>query len=290
MLLSDFIKQAVASLSALYPESEARSIVTRLLEERLGVRSYTHIIEPGREVPGDAEPGLGEDLRRLEAGEPLQYVLGFAEFCGRRFRVDGRVLIPRPETEEITLEVCRRASAMHAPRVLDLCTGSGCIAWSIALEVPGADVVGVDLSEDALEVAAGQFSGMELAARPPRFVTADVLAPNMDLTALTGGDAADVIVSNPPYILESEKSAMASNVLDFEPDMALFVPDGDPLRFYRAVCGIAKRFLSPGGFGAVEINEALGPETQALFDAAGFRFTELKTDFRGKTRSLFFCK
>ena len=290
MLLSDFIKQAVASLSALYPESEARSIVTRLLEERLGVQSYTHLVEPGREVPASDIPGLGEDLHRLEAGEPLQYVLGFAEFCGRRFRVDGRVLIPRPETEEITLEVCRRASAMHAPRVLDLCTGSGCIAWSVALEVPGAEVVGVDLSEDALAVAAGQFSGMELAARPPRFVTANVLAPDMDLTALTGWDAADVIVSNPPYILESEKSAMASNVLDFEPDMALFVPDGDPLRFYRAVCGIAKRFLSPGGFGAVEINEALGPDTQALFDAAGFRFTELKTDFRGKTRSLFFCR
>lgn len=288
MLLSDYVKEAVAALEALYPLEEARAVVSRLLRERLGVEPYTHIVEPGREVPEQALAGLHRDLRRLSAGEPLQYVLGFAEFCDRRFAVDGRVLIPRPETEEMTLEVCRRASAMREPRVLDLCTGSGCIAWSIALDVSGAEVVGVDLSAGALEVASGQFAGTELAARAPRFVTGDVLSPDLNLRDLTGWEAADIIVSNPPYIRELEKPLMACNVLDYEPDMALFVPDSDPLCFYGAVCRIAKRFLAPGGWGAVEINEALGPETQALFVAAGFRFTELQTDFRSKNRFLYF--
>ena len=150
MLLADFIRRAAASLENLYPSPEARGLVLMLCGERLGVERYTHVVEPQTPVPADREAGLEDDLRRLCAGEPIQYVLGFTEFCGRRFSVGPGVLIPRPETEQLVAEAVAELRGRPAPRVLDLCTGSGCIAWSLALEVPEAEVIGVDLSEEAL--------------------------------------------------------------------------------------------------------------------------------------------
>ena len=170
MLLKDFIRENTASLCALYPEAEARSIVMRLCEERLGVHSYTHIVDPSYILTQEEQ--LREDMRRLQTGEPLQYVLGFVEFCGRRFKVDGRVLIPRPETELLVEEALKFARSLdHPARILDLCTGSGCIAWTLALELPDSEVVAVDISEDALAVARSQFP--ESADRV-RFVQADI--------------------------------------------------------------------------------------------------------------------
>lgn len=238
MRLAEFQKKATADLSRLFPEQEARSIVSLLITERLGVPSYTAVTEPEREI---ATVQLEKDMERLLAAEPVQYVLGFAEFYGRRFRVTPDVLIPRPETEELVEAVlsCREISS---PRILDLCTGSGCIAWTLALEIPGSTVVGVDISDAALDVAKGQFDDPRVT-----FVKGDVLSE-------IGKSQFDVIVSNPPYVTESERAEMRRNVLDYEPALALFVPDDDPLKFYRALARHAEGLLAPGGYGIFEVN------------------------------------
>ena len=256
----------------------------RLCVERLGVESYTHVVEPGFEIPGEKLGGLQEAIGRLARGEPLQYVLGFEEFCGRRFRVGPGVLIPRPETEELVRVALKRLP--EGGGALDLCTGSGCIAWTLALDRPGASVVGVDLSEDALAIARCQFGEPPQAAMAPSFIKADVL----EVPDEWSGAPLDVITANPPYIRESERTLMHANVLEHEPALALFVPDSDPLRFYRAVALWAGRFLRPGGFGIVEINEELGAATAAIFAAAGFGEVKVAHDFRGKERFVSFVK
>lgn len=277
MLLADFIRDGAARLEKLYPSPEARGLVLMLCRELLGVTNYTHIVEPQTAVPDAMLPELEGDLQRLCAGEPIQYVLGVAEFCDRRFSVGPGVLVPRPETELLVAEAVRTLQEMdlaRAPRVLDLCTGSGCIAWSIALDVRDAEVTGVDLSETALAFARNQFSGS------PTFLQADVL----DTEQAFDGGPFDLIVSNPPYVLERERALMRPNVLDWEPALALFVPDDDPLLFYRAVARWAQRFLRPGGVGLVEINEALGPETADVFREAGFKNVQNLPDFYKKMR------
>ncbi len=272
MLLSQFIRESTAALEALYPPQEAKGLVVRLDEHILGVSSYAHIVEPGLEVPADKLPALSAALGRLLAGEPLQYVLGVQEFCGRPFRVSPSVLIPRPETEQLVQEA--EKGLRPGMQVLDLCTGSGCIAWTLALDVPGCSVTAVDISEEALKVARGQFP--EPAG--PLFIQADVL----DVPEAFPGAPFDLIVSNPPYIRESEKARMHRNVLEHEPELALFVPDSDPLLFYRAISLWARRFLSPRGRCIVEINEELGEETAALF--AGFGRVRVIRDLFSRER------
>lgn len=279
MLLSDFIRDGARRLETLYPSPEARGLVLMLCAEKLGTTSYTHIVEPQTPVPEDRLAELEEDLRRLAGGEPIQYVLGVAEFCGHRFAVGPGVLVPRPETELLVADAVRLLREMEldrAPRVLDLCTGSGCIAWSIAKEVLDAEVIGVDLSETALGYARRQFPG----ETGPTFLQADVLDTEQDFPYGTF----DLIVSNPPYVLERERAQMRPNVLEHEPALALFVPDDDPLRFYRAVARWAQRFLRPGGAGVVEINETLGPETAAVFRDAGLKNVQNVPDFYEKIR------
>ena len=290
MLLADFLKEGTQSLEPLYPAAEARNLVLMLCEELIGTQSYTHIIEPQFVVDKKDEPALKAGLERLKKGEPIQYVTGVSEFCGHRFHVSPDVLIPRPETEILVQEAIKIAGKRANPvRVLDLCTGSGNIAWSVALGVPGVQVVGVDLSDGALGVARGQAFAFELkstGAIPPVFVKADVLDPAQEFPY----GPFDLILSNPPYIMEKEKSLMRRNVLDYEPAQALFVPDGDPLLFYRAIAAWSRRFLSAEGVGLTEINEELGADTQAVFTAEGFRDVELVKDFFDKTRFVFYKK
>ena len=251
MYLADYYRHAASDLEALYPAPEARSIVSMLLQERLGVQNYTWITEPQREIGPAAKSGLDADMKRLVAGEPIQYVLGKAEFYGRTFRVTPDVLIPRPETEELVEAVLKETTtAGGKSRILDLCTGSGCIAWTLALEISDSVLIGVDISDGALEVARSQSEAAGLPAKERvSFRQADVLAPDLPLEG-----PFDIITANPPYVLESERSEMRRNVLDYEPGLALFVPDGDPLRFYRAIARHARVLLAPGGFGIFEAN------------------------------------
>ena len=298
MLLNNFIDESEYRLSAIYPPKEAHSIIMILCEERMGVKSYTHIVDPMFEIPADQVPGLHSDVERLSAGEPLQYVLGYSDFCDRRFTVNSHVLIPRPETEILAREVVKIGGRTQRMRVaygkearpveiLDLCTGSGCIAWTLALSIPFSHVVGVDVSAEALEVAASQKFPEDLSAGPysaPEFIWGDILESGCEFGQY------DILVANPPYIRESEKASMRKNVLDYEPAIALFVSDKDPLVFYRSIADIAMRDLVDGGKGFVEINEELGERTKDLFVAAGFREVTIVKDIYAKDRFISFVK
>lgn len=334
-------------LAAQYPGQEARETVYALFSAVLGTQRYTHIIEPSYDVPGSKSDEALRLLGRLAAGEPLQYILGTAEFYGRNFHVAPGVLIPRPETEllcKIALDrivsqmlpgfssktqtdslpdgISSKSSKDISPsssdkalRIADLCTGSGCIAWTMAAELAGrslpCDILAVDLSQDALDIAsAQQIEG----CTSPRFLRADVLGTASDScvdktfsdcgTVMSGNHNEnftndcpkslckaipetgqfDVILSNPPYVRDSEKALMRSNVLDHEPHMALFVPDTDALRFYSVIAAFAASHLASGGFCLVEINEALGPDTAECFRSAGFSRVEILRDLSSKPR------
>ncbi len=214
-----------------------------------------------------------EDLKRHR---PIQHIIGYTDFCGCRIEVSPDVLIPRPETEEIVEWILHNFTFHHSPfTILDLCTGSGCIAIALKKAFPAADVTAVDVSPEALEIARqnAKNNGVEV-----RFVEGDVLGGVDGLNGSYG-----LIVSNPPYVRDSERAQMAANVLDYDPALALFVPDDDPLRFYRAIATIAKEHLAVLGQVVVEINEALAEETCAVFKAQGFN-PKVHEDFRGKPR------
>ena len=295
MLLSQFIKDGTAALEGLYPTAEARTIVLILCEHILGTKNYTHIVEPSYEIAQSKEAPLTAALERLKGGEPIQYVTCHVEFCGHDFKVNKGVLIPRPETELLcrtAIEIGNRIRRMRIPygkkaepvRILDLCTGSGCIAWTVALAIPGATVVGVDISEEALSVARSQDFTQKIKeaedAKAPLFVKADVLDTEQDF----GYGPFDLVLSNPPYIMDKEKPLLRKNVLDYEPSSALFVPDDDPLVFYRAIARWSEKLLTHEGMGLTEINEVLGPQTEGLFKESGFPSTEMIKDFYDKNR------
>lgn len=288
MKLKQLITESVKTVSRCYPEEEAREMVFAYLEYAFGTKKYTHIIEPEYEISEEGMSQAQYAFGRMASGEPLQYVTGEAYFYGRRFSVTPSVLIPRPETEILCQSVLSSSGAERDARILDLCTGSGCIAWTLALELPGVQVTAVDISDDALKVASGQDFSEEIsrsAALKPDFIKADVLA-----TPLAELGQFDVLTSNPPYVMESEKALMRRNVLDHEPELALFVTDEDPLIFYRAVALWASALLKPEGFGIVEINEALGAETAAVFAEAGMVDVNIVTDLPGKERFVSFRK
>ena len=274
--------KGVERLMEIYQEQEAREIVFACLEHFAGTKRHTHIVEPQYDVAEEQVSVVMTAFERLAAGEPLQYVTGKAYFYGREFRVTSDTLIPRPETE-LLCRMAVEAAGKPNPRVLDLCTGSGCIAWTLALELPKSAVEAVDISDGALAVASSQDFLDEMAqtgATAPAFIKADVLA---GLSSFAGKQY-DIILSNPPYVMDKEKALMRSNVLDHEPHLALFVPDADPLLFYRAVAEWASVLLAPDGVGVVEINEALGEETAEVFRLMGFAKAEVIKDLYEKDR------
>lgn len=298
MFLTQLIRLGNEVVSRMYPEREAREMVFAFLEHRLGTKRHTHILDPDYEVPDDVVSAVLAAFDMMAGGKPLQYVTGAADFYGRQFHVTPDVLIPRPETEllcRLALDLVKASSG--SLRILDLCTGSGCIAWTMALEMPGAEVTAVDISDNALEIAAGQDFAAEMAhtgAHRPHFIKADVLSDEIlsilheNLPYKSSEDPSsrifDLILSNPPYVMDKEKALMRTNVLDHEPHLALFVPDEDPLMFYRAIASHAAVLLSDSGVCMVEINEALGSETASLFTAAGFTDVRIAADLNDRPR------
>ncbi|MBQ5828166.1 MAG: peptide chain release factor N(5)-glutamine methyltransferase [Bacteroidales bacterium] len=295
MTLQEFISLVVERLSVHYPVQEAKAIAVRLLKESIeGYKGYEHLVEPGRELKGFAagtEEYLLKCAQRLATGEPLQYVLGYEWFCGHRFNVAPGVLIPRPETEELVREVVSSANGPDCEgnvRVLDICTGSGCIAWSVAAELgKRAQVYGCDISPEALAIACGQEIDADV-----KFFECDILAPQAEevIGAECGVAKFDIVVSNPPYVCECEKELMQKNVLDFEPELALFVPDDDPLRFYRRIAQLSGRLLKPGGKLFFEINERFGRETVEMLEETGFVGCRVLQDIFGKERMVVACR
>lgn len=268
-------------LSAVCGEGEARAIVRYVLDVRFGLSAADVYCGKVTQLSADRQHELGEIMRRLMQAEPVQYVLGEADFCGRAFAVEPGVLIPRPETEDLCRWMCDDAAARGglSADILDIGTGSGCIAATLALEMPAAEVYAADISEQALAVAAE--NARALGARVV-FRRADALKELAEVFP----EPFDVLVSNPPYVPESDRAGMHANVRDHEPALALFVPDDDRIRFYRAIARAGQKMLRPGGRLYFEIYEHAAEEVVRMLDEERYTDTILRRDLFGKPRMI----
>ena len=319
-------QQLWQSLTSLYDAGEAQAIVRTVLDVKYGMTLTDIICGKVNELSADEERKLEEIIISLQKGEPVQYVLGEADFAGRTFHVEPGVLIPRPETAElcqwiekdmieksiVSSEDSPEDSSGNSPQatddaklILDICTGSGCIAITLGLNIPNSEVTGWDISEDALRIAQGNVEMMK--AGNVRIEHQDALAlpkaAETDNEKMKGnndkevvkpkGEAKtpstqkwDLIVSNPPYICEKEKADMEKNVLEHEPSLALFVPDENPLKFYRAIAEYASSALKSGGALYFEINPIYEKETREMLLKLDFKDIETKEDAFGKKRMM----
>ena len=262
------------TLEPLYGNGEARAVTDYVLDVCFGLSKADIMCGAVEEMTAEKAAELNKIFGRLMEGEPVQYVLGRAEFCGRWFDVRPGVLIPRPETEELCAWITADSKVSGSPKVLDIGTGSGCIAITLQLDMPESNVTAWDISADTLDVA--RENAQRFGANV-NFVKQDAL------NAKPEGEW-DVIVSNPPYICEKEKKDMAVNVLEHEPHTALFVPDADPLLFYRAITRLAVQTLSKGGRLYFEINPIYADDTCHMMRAEGMTAVELRSDMYGKQR------
>ncbi len=269
-------QQLWQSLTPLYEAGEAQAIVRTVLEVKYGMTLTDIICGKVNELSADEGKKLEEIAGRLQKGEPVQYILGQTDFAGRTFHVAPGVLIPRPETAEL----CNWITEDCQPntRILDICTGSGCIAITLGLNIKESEVTGWDISEDALRIARKNVE--TLGATNVSIEHRDALALSDD------GKSWNIIVSNPPYICEKEKTEMEKNVLDYEPDIALFVPDENPLKFYLAITKFASIGLCNNGLLYFEINPVYEKETRMMLDGFGFKDIVTKEDSFGKERMM----
>lgn len=278
-------------LAGVYDQREARAVARMLVEEKFSL-SFADIICGGVEALSEADKQWIEAaVKRLEQGEPIQYVLGWAWFAGLKFNVRSGVLIPRPETEWLVDNICAHpAPSNDRPlRILDIGTGSGCIALSIKQRLPETYVEAWDISTEALSIAAdnARSLGLDVVWRQQDAlnITPNVLSttPN-DNSVVPDSPLLDVIVSNPPYICERERTDMARNVLEHEPSTALFVPDTDPLLFYRAITRYAVGSLNEGGRLLFECNTLYAGDTARMMADEGMTATQVYDDCFGKPR------
>ncbi|HRG92056.1 MAG TPA: peptide chain release factor N(5)-glutamine methyltransferase [Chitinophagaceae bacterium] len=264
-------------LRTIYPEGEAAAMTDWVMENLTGSKKAERMIYKNATITNEEEIRLTALTQRLLQHEPVQYVLNESWFCGFRFYVDKNVLIPRPETEELVEWVIAHCKfPVDSLKILDIGTGSGCIAVSLKRRIRKAEVWACDISEAALDVARKNAGNM---GTEINFIQLDFL----DQSAREQLPSFDIIVSNPPYIPESDKATMSPNVLEHEPFTALFVPDHDALVFYKAIADFGISKLNQGGSIFTEIHESLGESTMAIFNNAGYT-TELKKDLQGKER------
>ena len=261
-------------LQGRYDPREAGNLSRIICCEILGQQTVDYYLGKDIILSVKEEQELESILARLHNFEPIQYILGEARFLGRTFRVTPGVLIPRPETEELVEMMLKELSPVS--RVLDVGTGSGCIAISLAKELPESQVAAWDVSGEALSIAAANSKALQASVR---FEQRDVLTYEPCVV-----DCYDVIVSNPPYVTEAEKQEMEHNVLDWEPSLALFVPDTDPLRFYRRIAVLGLEMLTSGGKLYFEINRAFGKDTVAMLCETGYRAVRLQKDISHNDR------
>ena len=276
MLLRDIRQIFRQELSALYPPEETDHIFYELLDHYLGLPRFVLGLEPDKIVSREAEQPLFEALASLKQNTPLQYVTGRAYFMDMALEVGPGVLIPRPETEELVRWILDSHGAdLAAGRLLDVGTGSGCIAIALAVHLPGAEVHGLDLSPAALEYARRNAAAQGVVIHWHQADMRDV--------GPVGGPF-DLLVSNPPYVPVSEAPDMRPNVREHEPAEALFAPQEDPLAYYRYLLGLAADALKPGGWLYVELHERFGEEVADLLRGAGMGEVQLKKDIFGKPR------
>ena len=261
-------------LKICYSASEAAALARILCCEMLEQRTTDYVLDEPLDLNEEQGGRMEEILTRLLRYEPIQYIEGKARFLGRDFHVEPGVLIPRPETEELVERMLKEVPAKA--RIADIGTGSGCIAVTLALEVPGAQVQAWDISEAALQVAKQNAQALQANVD---FIQRDVLVWEPEER-----EALDIIVSNPPYVTEAERDEMEPNVLLYEPEGALFVPNNDPLRFYRRIGQLGRDLLVPGGKLYFEINRAYGEETCALLRRQGYTDVHTDKDLSGNDR------
>lgn len=258
-----------------YPDTEALALAKMLLVEVFGFSTLELYGGKDKEISGKHRDVLDEMIRRLKKNEPIQYIIGIETFGGLTFEVNQNVLIPRPETRELVEWIAEDCLLEDPCKILDIGTGSGCIAISLAKLLGQAEVEAWDVSERALQVARRNAERNQV----------DVLFRKMDVLGdVPEGMLYDVIVSNPPYIAEKEKPQMEHNVLDWEPSIALFVPDEDPLLFYRRIAQLGDSMLKKGGSLYYEINQAYGQETMGMLASMGYQSIELRKDAWGNDR------
>lgn len=267
--------QLVDVASECYPDVEARQIAEMIILAKGHISRNDLLIEPNVELEIPEFETICDELR---SWRPVQYIVGKADFADMELTVREGVLIPRPETEELVDWVAREAK--EGARILDVCTGSGCIAIALRRMVPSSEVWAMDISPEALAIA--RENGAEYAPEV-RFVEGDAL---VDFSAQFKGVMFDAIVSNPPYIPESDRALMRPNVTEHEPDIALFVEDSDPLIFYRAIAQTGRKMLNADGHLYFEIYESLVEEMVAMLEREGYTEVTVKEDFRGKPRMI----
>jgi len=277
MQLADIKTIFHQELDALYAKEEIDTFFYRLIEHYLNLERFILVLKPNLTLSKEEEQPLFEGLSQLKLEKPLQYILGEAHFMDLSLKVNEHVLIPRPETEELVQWVIDEIrDGKSEIRILDIGTGSGCIAIALAKALPKSKIYAMDISKKALEVAMQNAAMNQVAIE---FIQADIF--NMDFN-----ENFDVIVSNPPYVRESEKEEMRNNVKAQEPKEALFVPDEDPLRFYKAIAEFSKKNLMSGGKIFFEINQYLAKETQEILVDNQFQEVELRKDIFGNFRML----
>ena len=293
----------IERLSSTFPHREAEQLMRILLEDLFNIDLKRQLMEPNLRIDEWQYHLLEEAVKRLQSGEPVQYVTGMARFGDLILKVSPAVLIPRPETAELVQKIysslpchsnqppmsfqqryVRERESMGGDpkkfRIWDIGTGSGCIAIALAKHFVNAEVIAFDVSEEALKIAK---ENAESNGAKVTFVQDDVLNPKSEYFS----QPVDLVVSNPPYVCDSERTAMEANVLDWEPSNALFVPDDDPLLFYRQILQLAKKQLTPNGQVWFEINERMGEEMLHLCRELGFLEAEIIEDYAGKQR---FCR
>ena len=280
--MQNTINKLKQSLSPLYDSREMKAIIALLFEEVCGLSRLDMLMNPNIVLSEEKSEILSCYAEMLAEGVPVQQVLGYEYFLGRRFEVNPDVLIPRPETAELVDWIV--SAAPIGVNVLDVGTGSGCIAISLAALINNSRVFAYDLSTKALKTAI--LNAERLNISNVTFVHKDILESQNERFEHPNVDNFDIIVSNPPYIMHKEKSEMSANVLDYEPHLALFVPDSDPLLFYRAIGNYGLKNLRHGGRLYFEINAALGRETCQLLESLGYRDTLLRKDLNGLDRMI----
>ena len=264
------------SIKDLYSPEETRALVRLIMERVCGITTSQLLLGKGKEISDKKKSEIKQIVKELRLYKPIQYILGETEFYGLTLKVNRAVLIPRPETAELVDRIVHDFQG-QSPYILDIGTGSGCIAIALAKHLPLANVSAIDVSPDALIVASENAEANKVHVI---FHKIDILSEENQLFS----KEFDCIVSNPPYVMEKEKAEMEANVLNYEPHQALFVPDKDPLLYYRAIAKIGKKCLANGGKLYVEINALLGKETVKLLHDEQYKYITCMKDLYGKER------
>ena len=276
MTLKDLNNNLFSELSKLYPENETKSLVSQIFTHVLNLSRFQVSLNPSKLVDPIYEIKIKNIVHDLKEFKPIQYILGFTEFYNCKLEVNQHVLIPRPESEELIDWVLKNKN-WDKPNILDLGTGSGCLAIALSRHIHNSITTGIDISPEAIEIARknAKLNNVNI-----KFIQHDILT---GMGFIETGKF-HLIVSNPPYVRESEKKHMQANVLNWEPSLALFVPDSNPLLFYKKIIAVSYRLLAPGGYLFLEINENFPEEITQLYKENNFTGIEIKKDLAGRYR------